>query len=307
MVYADGLVKTFGAVRAVDGVSLRVGPGEIYGLVGPDGAGKTTTIRLLCGALRPDAGAVHVGGFSMQHDGEKARTQIGYLSQYFSLYDDLTVKENLRFFAEVRGLPMKEWLPRSQEILEFVRLEMFTNRLAGQLSGGMRQKLGLAVALITRPAVLLLDEPTTGVDPITRQDFWELIIRLSAEQGTAVLISTPYMDEATRCMRVGFLRAGCLIMDGTPRQLRQKLDGQVLELAAEPVELVLRVASQTVQVRSVQRFGDKFHLMVQPGSAAAVCVDLTQRIQAAGGQVLRLQEVPPLFEDVFIAFSEETK
>src|SRR5512134_3929795 len=204
LVNATNLRKSFGETHAVDGVSLEIPPGEIYGLVGADGAGKTTTMRLLVGALKADSGQVTICGYDIDRQTEQARSQFGYLSQRFSMYEDLTVLENIRFFAEVRGLKSNEWLPRSLEILEFVGLEQFKDRRAGQLSGGMKQKLGLASALVTRPRVLLLDEPTTGVDPVTRQDFWQLIIKLASaalagvgnrEERVSVIISTPYMDE----------------------------------------------------------------------------------------------------------------
>ncbi len=178
LIEAAHIYKSFGDNHAVQDVSLSIQPGEIYGLVGPDGAGKTTTMRILVGALRVDAGEITVCGYDVNKQVEMARAQFGYLSQRFSLYDDLTVLENIRFFAEVRGLSSKEWLPRSLEILEFVGLVEFKDRRAGQLSGGMKQKLGLASALVTRPRVLLLDEPTTGVDPVTRQDFWQLVVKL---------------------------------------------------------------------------------------------------------------------------------
>lgn len=211
LVQATGLKKYFGNTHAVDGVDLQIPSGEIYGLVGSDGAGKTTTMRLLVGALLPDAGEVSVCGFNVLKQTEQARSTIGYLSQRFSMYEDLTVLENIRFFAEVRGLSPTEWLPRSMEILEFVGLDKFKDRRAGQLSGGMKQKLGLASALVTRPRLLLLDEPTTGVDPVTRQDFWQLVIKLVGSRegdGVSVIISTPYMDEASRCHRVGFMKNG---------------------------------------------------------------------------------------------------
>src|SRR5688500_1305944 len=195
LISASNIHKSFGDLKAVDDVSLHIPAGEIYGLVGADGAGKTTTMRLLVGALLPDKGEVTVCGYDVIRQTEQARSQIGYLSQRFSMYEDLTVLENIRFFAEVRGLKSDEWLPRCMEILEFVGLSNFKDRRAGQLSGGMKQKLGLASALVTRPRVLLLDEPTTGVDPVTRQDFWQLVIRLSTQgDGVSVIISTPYMD-----------------------------------------------------------------------------------------------------------------
>ena len=219
LIRASDLHKCFGSTHAVNGVSLQVSEGEIYGLVGPDGAGKTTLLRLLCGALHPDRGGASLAGFDVARQVERARQQIGYLAQRFALYEELTVLENLRFFAEVRGLPGSQWKPRSQEILAFVGLADFVERRAGQLSGGMKQKLGLALALINRPHILLLDEPTTGVDPVTRQDFWRLIIGLLQEESLCVLVSTPYMDEAARCQRVGFLRGGKLISEGTPPRL----------------------------------------------------------------------------------------
>jgi ABC-2 type transport system ATP-binding protein len=237
LIAAHGLAKSFGAARAVDGLSLQIAAGEIYGLVGPDGAGKTTTMRLLCGALRADQGQATIAGFDIGRETEAARARLGYLPQRFSLYEELTVLENIRFFAEVRGLSAAEWRPVCLEILAFVGLDRFTGRRAGHLSGGMKQKLGLAAALVHRPQVLLLDEPTTGVDPVTRQDFWQLIIRLAGQREVAVLVSTPYMDEAARCTRVGFLRAGRLLVEGAPGALRQALDGRILELQGQPLLL----------------------------------------------------------------------
>ncbi len=240
------LSKSFGDTQAVNDISLQVGAGEIYGLIGPDGAGKTTTMRLLCGALQPDrhkSGSVpviQIAGVDMLKQADPARAQLGYLPQRFSMYEDLTVLENLRFFAEVRGLSKTYWQPRCMQILEFVGLAGYINRRAGQLSGGMRQKLGLAVALVHSPKVLLLDEPTTGVDPVTRQDFWQLIIRLVAEESVAVLVSTPYMDEAGRCARVGFMRLGKILLEGNPDVLQAKLKGRILEVHGEPLTLLPR-------------------------------------------------------------------
>jgi ABC-2 type transport system ATP-binding protein len=333
LVHATNLKKSFGDTHAVDDVSLQIPAGEIYGLVGADGAGKTTTMRLLVGALLPDEGSVTVGGYDVIRQTEHARSQIGYLSQRFSMYEDLTVLENIRFFAEVRGLRSDEWLPRCMEILEFVGLDTFTDRRAGQLSGGMKQKLGLASALVTRPRVLLLDEPTTGVDPVTRQDFWQLIIKLassslpkdtgtdvsgaqdvyeirpstslrSAQAGVSVIISTPYMDEASRCHRVGFMKNGKIIAEDTPSNLRARLNNRVLELRGSPIGLLRHVAHKDQDVEDVQAFGDRLHIRVGEHKAQAVLGRLTSQIEKEGGHVDQLRSVPPVLEDVFIALSE---
>ena len=327
LVSANNLHKSFGDLRAVDDVSLQIKVGEIYGLVGADGAGKTTTMRLLVGALLPDEGDVTVCGYDVIRETENARSQLGYLSQRFSLYEDLTVLENIRFFAEVRGLKSDEWLPRSLEILEFVGLEQFKDRRAGQLSGGMKQKLGLASALVTRPRVLLLDEPTTGVDPVTRQDFWQLVIKLVSlapdpshrvasqsptgreisegqGEGVSVIISTPYMDEASRCHRVGFMKAGKIIAEDTPSNLRARLNGRVLELRGSPIGLLRHVAHSDQDVEDVQAFGDRLHIRVGENKARDVLSRLPSQVQSEGGRVDDLRSVPPILEDVFIALSE---
>jgi ABC-2 type transport system ATP-binding protein len=313
LVSASNLKKSFGETHAVDGVSLQIPPGEIYGLVGADGAGKTTTMRLLVGALKADAGDITICGYDVNHQTEQARAQFGYLSQRFSMYEDLTVLENIRFFAEVRGLKSNEWLPRSLEILDFVGLEKFKDRRAGQLSGGMKQKLGLASALVTRPRVLLLDEPTTGVDPVTRQDFWQLVIKLvspspnnkeDGSDGVSVLISTPYMDEASRCNRVGFMKNGKIIAEDTPSNLRAQLNNRVLELRGSPLNLLRHVAHQDPDAEDVQAFGDRLHIRVREGKAQDVLSRLKSEISSAGGQVDVLRSVPSTLEDVFIALSE---
>jgi ABC-2 type transport system ATP-binding protein len=331
-VNATNLRKSFGSTQAVDGVSLEIPAGEIYGLVGADGAGKTTTMRLLVGALKADSGQAEICGYDIERQTEQARAQFGYLSQRFSMYEDLSVLENIRFFAEVRGLKSNEWLPRSLEILEFVGLEKFKDRRAGQLSGGMKQKLGLASALVTGPKVLLLDEPTTGVDPVTRQDFWQLIIRLtslsgatrqgseveagiahdtrpstalrSARDGVSVIISTPYMDEASRCHRVGFMKDGRIIAEDTPSNLRTRLSGRILELRGSPIKMLRHLAHQDVDVEDVQAFGDKLHIRVGEGKAQDVLSRLKSEIGSEGGQVDELRIVKPVLEDVFIALSE---
>jgi len=318
MIQASGLRKSFGGKLAVDGVSLSIASGEIYGLVGSDGAGKTTTIRMLVGALKIDDGWCAIAGHDLQTHTEQAQAQTGYLSQRFSLYEDLTVLENIRFFAEVRGLRHDEWLPRCLEILEFVGLADFRDRRAGKLSGGMRQKLGLASALVARPRVLLLDEPTTGVDPVTRQDFWQLLITLvlgsqreetgtapsGVGQGVAVLISTPYMDEAARCHRVGFMRHGRIIAEDAPSRLRSQLSGSILEVRGSPLRTLRRVSQSDPAVESVHAFGDRLHLRVPTGSADLVSQRLRAGIEGDGGRLDSLRLCAPSLEDVFIHLSE---
>jgi len=367
LVQANNISKSFGDTHAVNGVSLQIAPGEIYGLVGADGAGKTTTMRLLVGALKADAGEISICGYDINRQTEQARSQFGYLSQRFSLYEDLSVLENIRFFAEVRGLKSNEWLPRCMEILEFVGLEKFTDRRAGLLSGGMKQKLGLASALVTKPRVLLLDEPTTGVDPVTRQDFWQLVIKLvsqdtgkqvdkytgkhaqadtdatqmenasrstqhatrslalSEAEGTqhvprnsypvtrnsqpnsvAVLISTPYMDEASRCHRVGFMKDGKLIAEDTPSNLRARLNNRILELRGNPIHILRHTAHADLDVEDVQAFGDRLHIRVGEGKAEVVLSRLPSEIRSVGGEIDELRLIPPVLEDVFIALSENS-
>ncbi|MBI5353501.1 MAG: ABC transporter ATP-binding protein [Chloroflexi bacterium] len=320
LVQATNLHKYFGQTHAVDGVDLNIKSGEIYGLVGSDGAGKTTTMRLLVGALKPSQGEITICGYDLHKQVEMARSTIGYLSQRFSMYEDLTVLENIRFFAEIRGLSSTEWLPRSMEILEFVGLDKFKDRRAGQLSGGMKQKLGLASALVTCPRLLLLDEPTTGVDPVTRQDFWQLVIKLVSQpaianpksqiqnhesNGVSVIISTPYMDEASRCHRVGFMKKGKIIVEDTPSNLRARLNGRVLELRGNPINILRHVAHQDEDVEDVAAFGDKLHVRVREGRSAIIMKRLPKEIKSAGGELTELRVIPSTLEDVFIALSED--
>jgi len=305
LVRAQDVQRSFANVQAVAGVNLAVPAGEIYGLVGPDGAGKTTLLRLLCGAIALSAGRILIGNRDLEKEPELARAQIGYLSQRFSLYEDLTVWENICFFAEVRGLDGRGWQQRSLDVLKFVGLAEYRGRRAGWLSGGMKQKLGLAVALVTEPAVLLLDEPTTGVDPGTRQDFWQLVLQLRLTRSVAVVISTPYMDEASRCTRVGFMRGGKLLLEGSPRELCGRLSGQIIELSASPLDKAARCAESLEGVISVQRFGDRLHLRASPGRFAQITQGISARMAAAGGTVKTCREVEPQLEDVFLSLVEE--
>jgi ABC-2 type transport system ATP-binding protein len=301
---ARNLHMIYGSTRAVDGVSLAVGPGQAYGLVGPDGAGKTTTMRLLVGLLAAGTGEVTILSQDLRRAGASALAHVGYLAQRFSLYEELTVQENLNFFGTVRSVRGAEMTARSAELLQFVGLTGFERRLAGQLSGGMKQKLGLACALIHRPRLLLLDEPTTGVDPMTRQDFWQLIIRLLSD-GVAVVVSTPYMDEAARCNRLGFMSHGRILMEGGPRELASLLTGRVLMLHAQPKFSARAVCSTDPDIEDVAAFGERLHMRLRAGAATtgpeSVLERLTTSLMAAGVQIAELRAIPPSLEDVFIA------
>ena len=301
LIEVSELSKSFDGTAAVNGLNLQVRAGEMVGLVGPDGAGKTTAMRLLCGALRPTSGSMRIAGFGIPEQVEKAREQIGYLAQRFSLYGDLTVKENLDFFGEVFDMDNAEREQRSKELLRFAGLEEFANRPAAALSGGMQKKLGLACALVHRPKVLLLDEPTGGVDPVARQEFWHLLIGL-LRGGSAVLVSTPYMDEAMRFNRVIFMNHGKALKQGAPRDLMARLAGQVLELAAEPQMAARDIAIQDPNVEDVHSFGGYLHLRVH--GVDEVVKRLPVQLQAAGVTMAHLYPVQPTLEDVFIQLLE---
>ena len=225
---AKELTKNFGQLAAVSNLDLQIKPGEIFGLVGPDGAGKTTTLRMLSSAMQPTAGRAMVLGLDTARDEEKVRERIGYMPQRFSLYSDLTVEENINFYADIYLVPQNERAAKTAQLLDFTRLAPFTNRRGGQLSGGMQKKLGLACNLIHTPEVLFLDEPTTGVDPISRREFWRILYGL---KGVTILVTTPYMDEAERCNRVGLIREGKLLVCDTPAEIKKRAEAKTLEEA----------------------------------------------------------------------------
>lgn len=293
---AHGLRRSFGSIRAVEELSLEVAPGHIFGLVGPDGAGKTTTMRLLCGALPPDAGAAQVAGFDVVSQGEEVKRRIGYVPQRSSLYGELTVAENLRFWAGVHEVRGEALARRRRRLLAFSRLAPFEDRLARDLSGGMRQKLSLACALIHEPQVLFLDEPTTGVDPVSRDEFWELLLELAAG-GTTIFTSTAYMDEAERCARVGLLHQGRLLAQGAPQEVRAQAALELVEVTCDHLARGRAVAAKAAGVRWIEVFGDRLHVAV--GSAAEALAPVRSRLEQAGVRVDDIRPAHPGLEDAF--------
>jgi ABC-2 type transport system ATP-binding protein len=293
-----GLTRKFGDLTAVDGLSFTVGDGELFGLVGPDGAGKTTTLRMLAGVLRPTAGDADVGGVSVSKDPEGAKRHIAYMSQRFGLYADLTVRENIDFYADLYLVPPAERAARLQRLYQFSNLGPFEGRLAGQLSGGMKQKLSLCCALIHQPQILLLDEPTFGVDPISRRDLW-FILHEMVHQGVTVLVSTAYMDEAERCDHVALLDHGRIIALDTPVALQRSLTGDMVSVRVADTRRARDVLAGAAGVRRAAVFGDSIHVSLDSKERdwPAVAAALT----AARLDVLEVRDVLASLEDVFIA------
>lgn len=295
---ARGLSKEFRAVQAVDGVSLTIEKGEVFGLVGPDGAGKSTLIRMLATVLAPSSGDAYIFGKSVVSEPHAVKPRIGYMSQAFSLYGDLTVSENLRFFAELRGVPRNQLAERSQRLLEFAGLTEFSKRQAQYLSGGMKQKLALAATLISEPDLLFLDEPTTGVDPVSRREFWRIISDLH-RQGITVFVATPYMDEADRCSEIAFMTQGKIILRDTPAGMKRRVPGRVLELTVDRYREALPVVSAVPFVKSVEVSGE--HLRVLVDKEAAECEEcVIDALAQAGFTVTHIRPVPT---DVEMAFA----
>jgi ABC-2 type transport system ATP-binding protein len=307
LLQASHLSKSFGKQLAVDDFSIELNRGDIYGLVGPDGAGKTTTMRMLVGAMTPDSGDVKICGIDMNQNADLARENLGYLSQQFSLYEDLTVLENIRFFAEIRGLSSIEWKPRALDILEFVGLSEFLDRLARNLSGGMKQKLGLATALVHKPTLMLLDEPTGGVDPVTRQDFWQLIIRLVSEERIGVLVSTPYMDEVARCTHVSMILNGKVIVEGEPDSIPDRLTGQIIEIHGENLRQIKPTIQSIEFIEDVHSFGDKLHIRVSKGKDKTVIKQIKKISKENHFIIHDVSNIDAQLEDVFISLITNSK
>jgi ABC-2 type transport system ATP-binding protein len=289
---------------ALDGVDLEVASGQLHGLVGPDGAGKTTLLRILATVMEPTSGIVRLDGFDVRKQAEQVRARLGYMPQAFSLYPDLSVMENLKFFADIKGVPGSKQKKRIDELLEFARLKEFTTRRSENLSGGMRKKLALACALIHEPKILLLDEPTTGVDPVSRRELWHLLAEV-IQQGVTVLVSTPYMGETERCNTVSIINHGRMLITGAPIELEKQMPFQIVEVKARPRRALRAVADQTDGVLSWRAVGDRLRLSVDNPNAVMPRID--DDLKKAGAQISILREARILMEDVFIYLVEKQK
>jgi ABC-2 type transport system ATP-binding protein len=298
LVRFEGMTRRYGDVVAAADVTFEVRRGEMFGLIGPDGAGKTTTLRVALGLLAPSEGSVRTCGLDPRRESEAVSERIGYLSQRFSLYGDLTVDENVAFFAEIHGVP--GWRPRREQLLEMLRMSPFKDRLADRLSGGMKQKLALACTLIHTPELLILDEPTTGVDPVSRRDFWRILARLQRE-GLTILLTTPYLDEAERCQRVALMDRGRILTVSAPDALRQASGAALLELIARPKREAAEWLRQRPEVADVESFGERLHVALHEAAEDGVEQALSAGLREAGFEVEALRQIPPSLEDVFIA------
>ena len=293
----DRVTRRFGAVEAVRGLSFEVRRGEMFGLIGPDGAGKTTTIRLLCGLLRPDAGAIRVLGRDPVRQHGALTRSVGYLSQRFSLYGDLSIDENIAFFAEIHGVGAYQ--ATRDRLLEMTQLAPFRDRLADRLSGGMKQKLALACTLVHEPEAIILVEPTTGVDPVSRREFWKLLSEFLS-QGMTILMATPYLDEAERCSRVALLDRGRLLAIDTPGRLRALLPGVILEVIAQPQRAALDALARVPGVIEAQTFGERIHVRLS-AEREPEADQVLALLARAGLAVTSVRRVPSSLEDVFIS------
>ena len=291
------LTRHFGAVVAVDGIAFEVQPGELFGLVGPDGAGKTTTLRMLAGVLPPTSGDALVRNVSVAREAEAVKEHIAYMSQRFGLYADLSVRENIDFYADLYRVPAKIRAERLERLYHFSNLGPFANRLAGQLSGGMQQKLGLCCALIHQPEILLLDEPTFGVDPISRRELW-LILQEMIAQGVTVLMATSYMDEAERCHRVALLDKGRIVALDLPHSLRRGLGGQMLAVQLDDLRAGAALLTKVPQVSRANLFGNVLHVVLPSGADAWPAARAA--LERGGLRVIDAHEIEPSLEDVFI-------
>lgn len=294
--------KRFDEHLAVDGISLEVKRGEMFALVGPDGAGKTTTIRMLCGIVQPTSGTLSVCGFDVQKQPAEVKKRIGYLSQKFSLYGDLSVDENIEFFAEIHNV--RDYDQLRNELLEFTRLTAFRDRLAEKLSGGMKQKLALACTLIHTPEVIFLDEPTAGVDPVSRRDFWKILSGLLKE-GITILMTTPYLDEAERCSRVALMNEGKILMADTPQNLKETVKGTTVEIVCAEIRKSFTLLKSLDVVREVHAFGDRLNVLVRNKDR-----DITKvlaLLKTNSIEVFDWRAISPSLENVFISLLSQRR
>jgi len=297
----ENLSKKFNNVVAVDKLHFDVKKGELFGLVGPDGAGKTTTMRLLTGILAPTSGNAWVAGHSILTEAELLKEKIGYMSQRFGLYEDLTVMENILFYADLYEVPRRERPARIERLLGFSNLTPFKDRLAGKLSGGMKQKLGLACSLIHTPEILFLDEPTNGVDPVSRRDFWKILYDLLKQEIT-VFVSTAYLDEAERCTRIGLMHQGSILMLDEPAAIKRSLPGAMIEVWSEESRQAAGLAKTIEGVNNVNVYGDKLHIAVADRN---MINSIKDRLQKTGIPIKGAREITPSLEDVFISMVEK--
>ena len=303
-IQTNHLTKTFGELTAVKDLTLQVRAGEIFGLVGPDASGKTTTIRMLCGILPPDGGGATVAGCNILKEVESLREKVGYLPQKFGLYGDLTVLENIHFYADLYQVTKKERRERIERLLRFANLEPFGKRKAQDLSGGMKQKLGLICALIHTPQILFLDEPTTGVDPLSRRDFWIILYDLLRE-GVTILFSTSYLDEAERCSRVGLIYEGELLVVDTPSSVKAQMRGKILELRTENNQKGIRMLEGIGLFRGLVLSGDKIHVLVDDSELGEQVI--REVLKKKEMKILSLLAVRPSLEDAFVSIVEEKR
>ncbi len=290
----ENLVKYYDKLKAVDNVSFSVERGEMFGLVGPDGAGKTTIIRILCGLINATEGSLFMLGKNIKSEMPELRNSIGYLSQKFSLYGDLSVDENIEFFADIHGV--KNYKERRDELLEFTRLKPFRKRLADRLSGGMKQKLALACSLIHKPKIIFLDEPTTGVDPVSRRDFWKILSELQNE-GVTVFLTTPYMDEAERCNRVALMNKGKIISLDTPKNIKTAINKSVIEIICSPVREAYKLISEKLKIE-VQIYGDRLNIVTENAGIDLPAIENV--LESSSLKVIDKRIIPPSLENVFI-------
>jgi drug efflux transport system ATP-binding protein len=293
----DRVAKQYGELRALAEVSFAVGSGEMFGLIGPDGAGKTTSIRIACGLLSADSGQVRVLGHDPIRQHRAVTADLGYLSQRFSLYGDLSIDENIAFFAEIHGV--RGYAPSRERLLDMTQLTPFRSRRADRLSGGMKQKLALACTLVHEPKILLLDEPTTGVDPVSRREFWKLLSEFLG-RGLTIVMSTPYLDEAERCGRVALLHDGRLLAVDRPEHLQSRLEGQLLEVSVAAARPSLDVLRSIPEVLDVQSFGDRAHVPLPRDRAASGRDAIVRSLEQAGATAVTVRPIVASLEDVFI-------